>query len=328
MLHLVRANTPYTVIILFILTLALKLQALGAPAMPAVDAHHALFAQIVAILRPVLGGSKTAFTVLALLMTFGQALYLRFITIRHRLFAKPSYVPAFVYLVLSALHPALGAFSAPLLLNWLVLIGLDVVLGFARSAEQPRTIFNAGFVLGCAALFHFPALLLLLFLMAALMLLRASKPGEWVVAMLGYLMPGYFAAAVLYLLDSWAFVRRWPVLGLSLPLRQPGYLYLLATVGGCVLLTLLGIISLMRIIHKMPVSTRRNWGAVIAIAILTAVMCLSTPVSEHSAWTGILPGLALVASPPMAAEKRSRLAIFTFYFLIALVIFAQLALRW
>ena len=327
MLHLVRGNTPYTVIILFILTLVLRLQALGNAMMPVADAHHVLYGQIISFLKPALGASPVAFTVLALLMAFGQALYLRWITVKHRLFVKPSYLVPFAYIVLSSLHPALGQFSIMLLLNWLLLAGLDTALYLSRRGEAPRVIFNGGFMLGCVALLHFPALLLLFFLALALVLLRPFKPGEWIVATVGFLTPGYFAVALLYLFDGLPLLRLWPALGLSLPHPWPHGAYLPVVIAGCVLLAAGGMAALMRTIYKMPVSTRRSWGAVVALAVLSGTMCLLTPKGEGGTWAGILPGLSLIIIPPMAAEKRSRWANFTFYFLIALVVFAQLALR-
>jgi hypothetical protein len=156
-LHLVRANSPYTVIILFILTLGLKLQALGHPVVPDPGLHQALFASVVQALKGIWGASATAFTLLAAVFTFAQALYLRYIAIKHRLFGRPSYLPAFIYIIISSLHPATGYFSAPLLLNWFLLGALDALLGFTRREDQPRTIFNAGFLLACGALMYFPA---------------------------------------------------------------------------------------------------------------------------------------------------------------------------
>ncbi len=88
MLHLVRNNSPYTVIILFILTLVLKLQALGHPVMPVVAGYAAVFGLIVAALKHIFGENPTIFTLLAAVMIFGQSLYLSGIAGRHRIFAK------------------------------------------------------------------------------------------------------------------------------------------------------------------------------------------------------------------------------------------------
>ena len=133
MLQLFRANSPYTVIILFILTLLLKLQALHHPVMPVAAEGQVLYAWVLSGFRVIFGGNAITYTILALLMTFGQAIYLRGVSIRHRLFSRPSYLPALAYIVLSSLHPVLGSFSVPLLANWLIIGAFDTILGFTSA---------------------------------------------------------------------------------------------------------------------------------------------------------------------------------------------------
>ncbi len=327
MLHLVRTSSPYTVIILAILTLALKLQALATPVFPVADAHHALFGFIVHTLSYVLGHSSYAFALLAIMLTFGQAIYLMSIAGRHRLFTKHTYVPAFAYIVLSSLHPAMGQFSPQLIVNWLLLGALDTTLRFTRREEPQRTIFNAGLFLSCAALVHFPAIVFFLFFLMALVWLRAFKAGEWVVGFLGYLTPFYFAACLLYLFNGLALARGWPHWGSSLPQKGVQPLYLIGALSGCVLLLISGVLFLMRTFYKMPVSVRRGWGAVGTALGVSIAVCSLTPRAEAAAWMCALPALTLLVIPPMLGDKRSRFANFTFYFLLLLVIFCQLALR-
>ncbi len=327
MLQLVRANSPYTVIILFILTLGLKLQALGHPLVPAPESHAVLFGWIVRQLSRIWGSSGTAFTLLAAVMTFGQALYLRYIAIKHRLFGKATYLPAFVYIIGSSLHPALGQFSAPLLINWLLLGGIDSILSFTRREDQPRTIFNAGFLLSCCALLLFPALGYLALLLFSLILLRPFRPGEWIVAILGFLVPFYFAVCLLYLGDGLTAIRHWPRTGIMLPQSLKGNIWLPGLITGSVILLLLGVYSLVGILHKLPVATRRSWGAIGAAACIGIVVSLLSPSGEQSAWIGVVPALSLIVVPTMLPEKRSRFATFAFYSLIVLVLYCQLTLR-
>lgn len=326
-LHLVRANSPYTVIILFIITLGLKLQALAHPVLPAIHDHQLIFGSIVVFFKRIFGESGAAFTWLAILMTFAQSLYLRMITIRHRLLAKATYVPAFIYIIISSLHPALGMFSAPLLVNWLVLGALDTILGFTRREDQPRTIFNAGFLLACAALLHFPAIAYAMFLVLALVLLRPFRPGEWIVAILGYLTPGYFAVCLLYLYDKLALIRNWPELGISLPTQLHNAAYLPVLLISCILLLGSGVYALLGVLSRLPVATRRGWGAVMTALFIGIVVSIFSPRTEPAAWLGTAPALSLLIMPAITPEKRSRFATFTFYFLIVLVLYCQLSLR-
>lgn len=327
MLHLVRTASPYTVIILAIFTLVLKLQSLGQAIVPVADAHHAFFGLIVSLLKNVLGSSAAGFTLFAMALTFGQALYLIGIARRHRIFTKHTYVPAFAYLVLSSLHPALGQFSVQLLVNWLLLGALDTVLHFSKRDQPQRTIFNAGFLLACAALLHFPAIVFFLFFVLALLWLRSFKPGEWVVGVLGYITPFYFAACLLYLFDAWALVKNWPHWGNGIPQKGQQVAYLIVIVSGCFILMASGVAVLFRTFFRMPVSVRRGWGAIGTAMLVCLAVSALTPRAEGAAWLAALPPMALLVIPPMLGEKRSRFATFVFYFMLVLVVTCQLVLH-
>ncbi len=333
MLQLVRGNTPYTIIIIAILTLVLKLQALGHAIVPVVDTHHALFGYIVFLLKHVLGNSATAFSLLAIVLTFAQAVYLMSIASRHRLFAKHTAVPAFAYIVLSSLHPAFGQFSVQLLVNWFLLGALDTILHFTKREEPNRTIFNAGFLLGCAVLLHFPAIIYFLLFLLALLWLRAFKPGEAIVGFLGYATPLYFALCLLYLCNALPVLKTWPYWGNGLPVHPKPSVYLIGLLSGLTILFLSGIFILVRTFYKIPVSVRRGWGAVGTAMVMSIAVSAFTPASENTGWMNVLPPLALLVIPPMVGEGRlergrsNRFATFAFYLLLALVLFCQLALR-
>jgi hypothetical protein len=305
---------------------------LSHPLLPEADAAHVLFGFVVRLLSQVFGKSATAFSLLAALMVFLQGIYLRAIAGRHRLFARHSYLPAFIYILLSALHPAMGQFSPALLMNWLLLGALDAVLRFGRREEPNRVIFNAGFLLGCAALLHFPALGFALLPPVALLWLRSFRPGEWLVGLLGWLTPFYFAIGLLYLFDALPIIHTWPQWGWTAPLHMKPGVYNIALLAGCVFLLLAGAVSLARTSFRMTVSVRRGWVVLgFALAMALAVSALS-PQLQPGIWLCALPPLALLAVPSMLSEgttgrSRRRFATFAFYLSLALVVFCQLALR-
>ncbi len=331
MLPLVRANSPYTVLILAILTLLLKLQAMAHPVLPAADAQHLVFGLVFSVLSLVFGKSAIAFSLFAALMIFLQGIYLRTIAGRHRLFGGHTYLPAFAYITLSALHPAMGQFSAVIVANWLLLGALDAMLGFGSREVQRGGIFNAGFLLGCVALVHFTAIILVLALPLALLRLRSFRLSEWVVAIIGWLTPFYFGIALMYLFDALPLVKFWPQWSRRLP---QGFVVDAYTVGLFVCLFWLlaaGAFLLLRASAKMTVSLRRSW-TVLAWALCLAVVAIAFSVGSSPALWGLsLPLLALFVVPPLLEEsprhrgRSRRFATFTFYLLLALVVFCQLA---
>ncbi len=332
MLSLVRGNSPYTVLILAILTLLLKLQALAHPLMPSPEVSQALFGWIVWLLSFVLGKSATAFTMLAVLMCFLQGIYLKSIAVRHRMFSKHSYLPAFIYIVLCSLHPAFGQFSAPLLLNWLLLAALDALLRFGRREGANRVVFNAGFLLGWAGILYFPTLAFALLAPLALLWLRNFRPGEWIVALLGFLTPFYFSLGLLYLFDNIDLIKHWPEWPiLHLPAIRPG-----AYLAGLLFVTLFllgsGLVALGRSAFQTMVTVRRSWTLTGFMLILAIASCFFSARMQPESWLCTTPALSLFFTPPMLAEGRpghrrsGRFATFTFYLLLALLVFCQLAL--
>ena len=324
MLQLFRNNSPYTVIILFIITLLLKLQALLHPAAPVILPHEPFFDWLVHLLNTVMCGNPFAYTFLAAVLLFGQSIYLTGIAVRHRLFAKPTYLPAFTYIIFTSVLPAFSYFTAPLIVTWLVLGALDTMLKFSQP-QRPRThIFNAGLLLAIAALLQFSALGYLLLLLLALLLLRSFNAGEWVVAMMGYCTPFYFLAGLLYLFNKLPLLRRWPDLGISLP-RQMGHpLYLMGAVTGFIILTVCGFYTLQGGMARYAIAVRRGWGAVVCYAVASLPVVIFTSHKEGAAWLCILPPLALIAAHPMGDEKSRLFPNFIFYFLAAFALFCQL----
>lgn len=327
MLHLVRANSPYTVIILFILTLVLKLQALGHPMLPHPEPGQIIFAALVQFLNRFFGNNAFAFTFFSALCIFGQALYLRFVTVRHRLYLKNSYVPAFVYIILSSLHPILGSFSATLVFNWVMIGAIDMLLGFSRREDQPRTIFNAGFLLALAGLMDFPALIYFFLLLYAIAVLRVFRAGEWIVGILGYLTPFYFALGLSYLWDVLPQLKSWPKLTLNLPVFGKGHIYAPLLTGAALLLLAAGAKYLSAFLPRLTVSTKRSWGVLAVAALLATVVCALSKSDGPTRWMGLIPLYSLFIVPTMLPEKRRGFANFAFYFLIGLALFCQIALN-
>ncbi|RYD56529.1 MAG: hypothetical protein EOP56_12610 [Sphingobacteriales bacterium] len=328
MLHLIRNNSPYTVLILIIFTLIVKLQALSAPAVPVVLPDHFLYGYIVQALDVVLSGGASAYTMLAVLMQFGQALYLNNIATRRRMVTKPMYNIAFFYIVLTSLSPALTYFSELLLVNWLVLIALDVMLGIHQTPHPRKNVYNAGFFLSLAALLHFPAIGYALLLIFALMMLRSFNPGEWIVGLMGYITPIYFIGGILFLFDRFAQLMSWPKWSFWLTAyKVDNPVYTIGAFSGVVLLLLAGAFVLQGNMGKSSVFTRRNWSLISIYMFLSIVLALTTEKAISGAWLALMPSLAMIVSQPLYIEKNKRFSNFIFYFSLVLVIFCQVTFK-
>lgn len=252
MLPLFRNYSPFTVLILIIAALIMKLQALSAPAVPVALPDHVVFTAILNGLNKVLGGSAFGYTMLAIVLLLLQALYLNLITIKHKLAAKSTYLPAFTYLLLTSIYPPFNYFSEPLLINFFTLAAVDIMLSFSQTNQPRKQIFNAGFILCLPAIIQFPALGFVLLFILALIFLRSFNIGEWTVGGLGYLTPIYFFAAILFLIDHFPVITKIPQIGFAFPKQFNYPVYRTGVLSGLVILLIAGSYTLQQF---MPCAT-------------------------------------------------------------------------
>jgi hypothetical protein len=322
-LHVFRNNSPYTVIILFIFTLLIKLPVLLHPSLPVILPDGPVYNSIVRGIGTILGKSSFAWTLLTIVLLFAQGIYLTSITVRRRLFHKTYYTPAFAYITLTSIFPAFNFFSPPLLANWLILFAMDIFLRLSQPMHPQKHIFNAGFLLALAALIQFSAIGYILLFITALIILRPFNSAEWVVAVLGCLTPIYFFAGVLFLFDKLGQMRSWPSIGISFPRQLPNPLYFIGTVIGGLILLSTSIYVLNDSHQKMAISVRRGWSTVVAWLGVALVICIFTPDHIQAAWLALMLPLALFTALPLNLEKDRLFSNFIFYFLIALTLFCQ-----
>lgn len=327
MLNILRTHSPFTVILLAILALLLKLQPLLHPVAPALGEGAVFFGYVLRLTDRLLHGSAFAYTFLAVGMVFAQSVYLSGISNRHRLTQRPGYLAAFVYLCLTSCYPAFNYFSAPLLANWFLLLGLDIILSFHQQNGVRKRLFNAGFVFSLAVLVQASAVWSLLLLLMAIILLRAANPAELVVAALGCLTPFYFAVSLLFLADLLPLVKGWWTFSLSVPRRVLHPRHFFGNVGGAVFVAGAGLFSLQHSLGRLAISVRRSWGAVTSYGLVSLLIAATTPKGTDASWLVCLPPLALVGALPLGAEMNRRFGTFIAFLLPALVIFCQLSIN-
>lgn len=325
MLQIVRNNNPLTVLILLIYALAVNWQVLFHPQMPVVPEGDFLFHIITGFLGVILFQSAFGFTLLAVIMLAVQGIYLNAVANKYKLFNKPTYVTAFVYISLSSLSPAFGYFSQPLLINWVLIMTIDTILQLAQSQKPRKIIYNTGFAIGVAGLLMFPAVGYILVLLAALSILRNLNPGEWMVALLGWFTPIYFAAGLLYLFDVLHWLPGWVDIGLNLPRAVPRLVYLVGTITGITVLFILGTYALQRQMNRVSIFVRRGWTALAICLFLSCVAALFTDPAVHMVWLMLMPPLSLVIANAYFAEKSKAFSNFAFYFMLLLVVFCKLS---
>ncbi len=318
MLSLVRNNTPYAVLSLLILLVITGSGGMAVPAsFPSVS--QPLYYLFIRGAKGILGDSFLGWQVLYLLLVFLQALYVNALAMRHRLLPKPTFTPAFAYIVFAALFPEFRSISPPLLGNFLLLGALDAMLQFGKPTQPRRQIFNAGFLIGAASFVQFSYLFSGITLLVALLLLRPFHIGEYFSALLGLITPLYFVAGLMFLTDTLPMLRTWPFLHIQLPPWQPAHKAVVSTLyalaGG---LLLAGFFQLHQQMNRSVIYVRRSWGVLVSGLVVSVAMAVFTSQPQLQSWLMMAPFYALIVSAALETEKPRRFAIFAFWAALAL----------
>lgn len=325
MLQLFRNNSPFTVIVLFIFTLLVKFNVLLHPVTPVFIPGHFIYNYIIKGLYLVFRRGAFAYTMLGIIILFIQALYLKSISIRHKLFPRYTYIPAFVYLLITSIYPPFNTFSETLLLNWLLLGAMDIMFGFTQTTQPRKLIFNASFLLSMAALFQFTLLAFFFLLLVGMVMFRSFNLGEWSVALMGYATPLYFLACVLFLADKFYLFSEWPHIGFSLSSQVVSPFYLIVTLVALFILLASGVYAMQQNVAMSNIYIRRDWIALSFYLIISILVAILTDQEIKTAWLITIPALSIVISHALLLEKNKRFSNFIFYFSLVFLIFCLMA---
>lgn len=176
-----RAHQPISLLLIPLLGILLWLPGFLHPALPAAQVYMPFYAPLDGFLR-----EHPRFSVsMGLLVSIGTGFLLNYIIYEHHILTKRSWLPALLFVVFSACTPGL-LWLNPQLISGIFLLGaLHLLLGTYRMDKAFGSVFNAGILIGIAALFYLPSIVFLLFAIVVIILLRPFIWREWVILILG-----------------------------------------------------------------------------------------------------------------------------------------------
>ncbi|WP_118972273.1 DUF6427 family protein [Taibaiella koreensis] len=324
MLNLFRSYNPYSVIVLFLVAIFLKLAILIHPEMAFAAGHsQVVWLKLAGFLQAFLGNSAFLITFFALVNLFGQAIFLNRIANRHHLYPRATYLPALSYILVTSLFKDWNYLSAELVSNWLVLAMLSAMLQLYSPTDVRKQIFNIGCFISLTAMLVCPNILFVLLLLVALGVLRPFKASEWMVGLLGIITPFYFLTGILYLTDHLALLRQMIVIGFKLPgrLQHPE---IVGTAAGLLLLMLLaGIWYLNYFMSRMLFQNKKWWWVVVAAFLVSLLAGAFTVAKGYHQWMAMLVPASFIIANVWFEERKKWVTTIFFYLFVAVVIFAQ-----
>jgi len=142
---------------------------------------------------------------ITLLSVIIGAFFVNYIAINQEITSKTNYLPAFLY-VLFSFSAATNRHIEPILIaNLFVLPAIYYLSSAYRKDTALSAIFKAGLLLGLASFFYTYYILFFPIAVIAVIILRSFNWREWILLIIGLLLPVYIYMCISYLNDNGTF---------------------------------------------------------------------------------------------------------------------------
>ena len=259
MIGLLKQKNPVNILVLFIVGILIKLPMFTNSPKPVTTEGDAIHYRTIVSAISTISNSSFFFAILAFLLLFTQALQLNTLINDQRMMQKNTYLPAASYLLCTSLLPDWNHFSAPLIVNSLVLLIFNGLFRIHDKYSVKATVFNIGLAIGIGSFIFFPSLVFFIWLIFGLLVMRPVRINEWLICLLGVTAPYYFYAAYLLITNTWSVDKLIQPIHLNLP--SPNQTFWLAAAGLLLVIPfLVGGYYVQENLRRMLIQVRKSWS--------------------------------------------------------------------
>ncbi|WP_419801818.1 DUF6427 family protein [Mucilaginibacter sp.] len=203
-----------------------------------------------------------------------QALWFNYIINENNLLGKPSFLPALLYVTVTALFTSFLMISAPLVCNFLLIWMLQKILDLYKTEEATSTAYDLGLLVGIGTLIYFPFIVLFLAIWIALLIFRPFNWHEWVSAIMGVLTIFFFLSVYYYCTDhTAAFHTFFLAFDADFPVIKTAWPYRFLVLVPLVLIFILSLFRLQSNFLKSMVVVRKTFQTLLFILLIVALAC-------------------------------------------------------
>ena len=252
-------------------------------------------------------------------VTLIAALFINKIVTDHKLIEKPGYLPAMWFLLLQSLIPKQVSLDI-LFINVCMIASVKLMILVYKIENPINSLLTASFMLSLIALINSASVTYFLWLSAALLIMRPASFREWVMVMIGFLLPIYLLTSVLYLTDRLDFnlIFSFRKIVLELPQLSPFEWIRIAIV---LFIPWLFFMLSANQISKLLIQGRKTFIISLLLSIVVTALILSDLTSiSQSIHLALLPATLLVS--PLFINVRKKLL--PNLFILILLVLSQL----
>lgn len=268
--------------------------------------------------------TPTSNVFLAAILTCVQAFVFNRVINNHNLLAKPSFLPALMYITASSLFMPFLTLSPTFICNFLLIWMIDKFLKISKSGNALMMLFDMGMIIAVGTLIYFPFIAMVLMLWLSLLLYRSFNWREWVSGLIGFLTVIFFLAVFYYWNDNiGSFYQIWLPLANKFPsvfkIKYSDYVVLIPVVVILILATL----QLQENFFRSFISMRKAYQMLFFMFVIASLSFYLKPDFRLSHFLlAVPPGSVMLAYYFSNAKKRwvyetlfLLLVVFTQYFL-------------
>jgi hypothetical protein len=140
--------------------------------------------------------------IIALVLVVSESILLNYILNKFEIMAKKTAMPAIFYCLLMSCCKPLTHFYPSLFTNFFILLALFKIGLSYRIDEAFSSIFDASFYIAIASLFYFPSIIIYPLIWVTLIVIRPFIWREWLISLLGLLLPYVFVVVYYFWTDK------------------------------------------------------------------------------------------------------------------------------
>lgn len=245
-----------------------------------------------------------------------EALLLNKIISDHKLMDRPGFIPAMAFLLLNALLP-FNITTTYLILIGVMLLVLKILMVMYKQSKPNNQLLLVGFMMGSMAGLNTSYLLLFPWITIGIMIMRPASVRESLISGLGFVMPFYFLASMLYLTDRFDPSNIFPAftIDFGLPALPP-----LTWAKTILFLTFpwVGILLYNKEIGKMVIQGRKAYLLMLLLNMALMLICFLSFKSISTNFALMLVPSTLMFAPFFLSFKRDFIPNIVLLSLIAL----------
>lgn len=257
-----------------------------------------------------------------------QAIRLNMILNNSKMFSKSGFTTGFAYVLFSGILINAYSFTPALIcVSLIIWIVKNVYLLYGNPAAK-GLIFNIGFIGTLSAICYQPSIVIVVAIMFALGILRAFKPAEWLILLLGVLAPVYLLLSGMFLFDKMNLLPIFlPKIKFAITIiKEPWYWINLSVIF---ILILAGLISWYPNSNRMVIQTRKNWIVMFIVSLVFLVSVFLFSFNNQFPEILCLVPMSAFVSNYLLYTRRLILANFIVLLAVGVIIHQHLAFfRW